>query len=250
MLGMNAGASPVRVAMWSGPRNISTAMMRSWENRGDAAVWDEPFYAYYLDSTGIEHPVDSEVIAAGETDWRRVVERLVGEVPDGCPVFFQKHMTHHLLPEIERGWMDEVVNCFLIRDPREVLASYTRMRSTVTVEDVGVPQQAEIFDYVQARSRDIPVVLDARDVLENPRGVLGALCDRVGVGFTDRMLAWPPGPRESDGVWAKHWYRSVHRSSGFQPYVAKTDPLPGHLEPLARECEPHYRRLWEQRLTA
>ena len=225
-------------------------MMRAWENRGDTAVWDEPFYAFYLDSTGIEHPVDSEVIAAGETDWRRVVERLLGEVPGGRPVFFQKHMTHHLLPEIDRGWMDAVVNCFLIRDPREVLASYARMRSTVTVEDVGVPQQAEIFDHVQARSADTPVVLDARDVLENPRGVLGALCDRVGVEFTERMLAWPPGPRESDGVWAKHWYHSVHRSSGFQPYVAKTDPLPGHLEPLARECEPHYRRLWEQRLTA
>ena len=247
---MTAGKSPVRVAMWSGPRNISTAMMRAWENRGDTAVWDEPFYAYYLDSTGIEHPVDSEVIAAGETDWRRVVERLVGEVPGGCPVFFQKHMTHHLLPEIDRGWMDAVVNCFLIRDPREVLASYARMRSTVTVEDVGVPQQAEIFDYVQARSTDTPVVLDARDVLENPRGVLSALCDRVGVEFTERMLAWPPGPRESDGVWAKHWYHSVHRSGGFQPYVAKTEPLPGHLEPLARECEPHYRRLWEQRLKA
>ena len=250
MRGVRAGASPVRVAMWSGPRNISTAMMRSWENRGDTAVWDEPFYAWYLDSTGIEHPVGSEVIAAGETDWRRVVKRLLGEAPGGRPVFFQKHMTHHLVPEIDRGWMDEVVNCFLIRNPREVLASYARMRSTVTVEDVGVPQQAEIFDYLQARSTDTPVVLDARDVLENPRGVLSALCARVGIDFTDRMLAWPPGPRASDGVWAKHWYHSVHRSSGFQPYVARTDPLPGRLEPLARECEPHYRRLWKQRLRA
>ena len=250
MSGVSAGRPPVRVAMWSGPRNISTAMMRAWENRGDTAVWDEPFYAYYLDSTGIEHPVDSEVIAAGETDWRRVVERLLGEVPGGRPVFFQKHMTHHLLPEIDRGWMDAVINCFLIRDPREVLASYALKRSTVTVEDVGVPQQAEIFHYVRARSADPPVVLDARDVLENPRGVLSALCDRVGVEFTERMLAWPPGPRESDGVWAKHWYHSVHRSSGFQPYVAKTESLPGHLESLARECEPHYRRLWEQRLRA
>ena len=247
---MSAGESPVRVAMWSGPRNISTAMMRAWENRGDTAVWDEPFYAWYLNSTGIEHPVGSEVIAAGETDWRRVVERLLGRVPGGRRIFFQKHMTHHLLPEIDRAWMDAVFNCFLIREPREVLASYARMRSSVTVEDVGVPQQAEIFDYLQARSTDTPVVLDARDVLENPRGVLSALCDRIGIEFTDRMLAWPPGPRESDGVWAKHWYHSVHRSSGFQPYVARTDPLPGHLEPLARECEPHYRRLWEQRLTA
>ena len=130
---MSSGASAVRVAMWSGPRNISTAMMRAWENRGDTAVWDEPFYAGYLDATGIDHPLDTQVIAAGETDWRRVVERLTGDVPDGHPVFFQKHMTHHLLPLIDRGWMDAVVNCFLIRNPREVLASYARMRSTVTV---------------------------------------------------------------------------------------------------------------------
>ena len=245
---MSEAARPVRIAMWSGPRNISTAMMRAWENRGDTAVWDEPFYAYYLNVTGIDHPVDSEVIAAGETDWRRVVNRLLGDVPDDRPVFFQKHMTHHLLPEIDRGWMDAVVNCFLIRDPREVLSSYARMRSTVTVEDVGVPQQAEIFDFVKARRGEAPVVLDARDVLEDPRGILCALCTRVDVEFSDRMLAWPPGSRESDGVWAKHWYHSVHRSNGFQPYVPKGHMLPDRLEPLALECEPHYRRMWEQRL--
>ena len=248
MCDVTTGTPVVRVAMWSGPRNISTAMMRAWENRGDTAVWDEPFYAYYLDSTGIDHPVDAEVIATGEIDWRRVVVRLLGEVPGERPVFFQKHMTHHLLPEIDRGWMDAVVNCFLIRDPCEVLASYARMRSTVTVEDVGVLQQAEIFDFVETRRGDAPLVLDARDVLEDPLGVLSTLCAEVGVEFTDRMLSWPPGPRESDGVWAKHWYRSVHRSNGFQPYVPKTHLLPNHLEPLARECEPHYRRLWEHRL--
>ena len=250
MPGVSAVAPPVRVAMWSGPRNISTAMMRAWENRGDTTVWDEPFYAYYLDTTGIDHPVDSEVIAAGETDWRRVVRRLLGDVPGRQPVYFQKHMTHHLLPEIDRAWMDEVVNCFLIRDPREVLASYARMRSTVTVEDVGVRQQAEIFDFVQARRGVTPIVIDARDVLEDPRGILSALCAGVGVEFTDRMLAWPPGPRESDGVWAKHWYHSVHRSSGFQPHVPRARVLSEHLEALARECEPHYRLLWERRLRA
>ena len=250
MLGVSAAAPPVRVAMWSGPRNISTAMMRAWENRGDTAVWDEPFYAYYLNATGIDHPVDSEVIAAGETDWRRVVVRLLGDVADERTVFFQKHMTHHLLPAIDRGWMDAVVNCFLIRNPREVLASYARMRSTVTLEDVGVLQQAAIFDFVKARRGDAPIVLDARDVLEDPRGVLSALCARIGVEFSSRMLSWPPGARESDGVWAKHWYHSVHRSSGFQPYVPKGRTLPQHLEPLALECEPHYRRLREQRLRA
>ena len=250
MRGVSAGASAVRIAMWSGPRNISTAMMRAWENRGDTAVWDEPFYAHYLDATGIDHPLGAEVVAAGESDWRRVVERLLGAVPEGRPIFFQKHMTHHLLPAIDRGWMDGVVNCFLIRDPREVLSSYARMRSTVTVEDVGVPQQAEIFDFVEALRGRPPIVLDARDVLENPRGVLQALCTALGVEFTDRMLSWAPGPRGSDGVWAKHWYRSVHRTSGFQPYVSRAHPLPEHLEALARECEPHYARLWKQRLRA
>ncbi len=247
---MSAGASAVRIAMWSGPRNISTAMMRAWENRGDTAVWDEPFYAHYLDATGIDHPLGAEVVAAGESDWRRVVERLLGTVPEGRPVFFQKHMTHHLLPAIDRGWMDAVVNCFLIRAPREVLASYARMRSTVAVVDVGVLQQAEIFDFVEARNGRAPIVLDARDVLADPRGMLGALCAEVGVEFTDRMLAWPSGPRESDGVWAKHWYHSVHRTSGFQPYVSRAHPLPEHLEEFARECEPHYARLWRQRLRA
>ena len=250
MPGLSGAAQAVRVAMWSGPRNISTAMMRAWENRGDTAVWDEPFYAFYLETTGIEHPLDEEVIASGETDWRRVAERLLGDVPDGRSVYFQKHMTHHLLPEIDRGWMDAVVNCFLIRDPREVLASYARMRSTVTIEDVGVLQQAEIFDFVAHRRSAPPLVVDARDVLENPHGVLSALCAGVGVEFTERMLSWPPGPRASDGVWAPHWYHSVHRTSGFQPYVPQAHRLPRHLEPLARECEPHYRRLWEQRLTA
>lgn len=236
--------------MWSGPRNISTAMMRAWENRGDTAVWDEPFYAFYLDATGIEHPLDAEVIAAGETDWRRVVEQLLGDVPGRRPVFFQKHMTHHLLPAVDRGWMAAVVNCFLIRDPREVLASYARMRTEVTLQDVGVLQQAEIFDFVRARYGVAPPVLDACDVLEDPRGMLSALCAEVGIEFTDRMLAWPPGPRASDGVWAPHWYRSVHRTGGFQPHVPKGHLLPARLEPLARECEPHYRRLWERRLTA
>ena len=247
---MSGDAPPVRIAMWSGPRNISTAMMRAWENRGDTAVWDEPFYAHYLHATGIEHPLDAQVVEAGETDWRRVVERLLGEVPDERSVFFQKHMTHHLLPGIDRAWMGAVVNCFLIRDPREVIASYARMRSTVTVADVGVLQQAEIFDFVAARRGDPPPVIDARDVLENPRGVLTGLCDAVGVEFTERMLSWPPGPRDSDGVWAPHWYHSVHDTSGFQPWVPKAHLLPEHLEPLARECEPHYRRLWEQRLRA
>ncbi len=236
--------------MWSGPRNISTAMMRAWENRGDTTVWDEPLYAYYLHKTGIAHPGADEVIADGETDWRKVVDRITGPVPDGKPIFFLKHMTHHLLDEADRGWLDQVINCFLIRDPVEVVASYSRARKDAVLEDVGVVQQAEIYDYLCARRQRAPVVLDARDVLENPEGMLKALCDAVGVEFTPRMLSWPAGRRASDGVWAKYWYDSVIASTGFKPYQRKRVRLSTELEAIAEACEPHYRKLHESRLVA
>jgi hypothetical protein len=241
-------APPVRIAMWSGPRNISTAMMRAWENRGDTAVWDEPLYAYYLARTGIDHPGRDEIVAAGDTDWRRVVARCAGDVPGGQAVFFQKHMTHHLLAEVDRSWLARVTNCFLIRDPREVIASYARVRGDVTLEDVGIPQQLDIHDHVATLTGTAPIVVDARDVLEQPRAMLSRLCAAVGVPFTERMLAWPPGPRASDGVWAKHWYAAVEASSGFAPYTAKAQRLPAALEPLAEACMGAYRRLHAARL--
>lgn len=208
----------VRIAMWSGPRNISTAMMRAWENRGDAVVWDEPLYAYYLATTGVDHPGAAEIIAAGEKDWREVVASILGPIPGGKAVFFQKHMTHHLLDEIDRSWLEGVTNCFLIRDPREVIASYARTRGNLVIEDIGVLQQAEIFNDVRARTGGTPLVIDARDVLEDPRGMMQSLCDRLEVAFMPEMLSWPPGPRISDGVWAKYWYASVEASAGFQAY--------------------------------
>lgn len=241
-------SEPVYIAMWSGPRNISTAMMRAWENRGDTAVWDEPLYAYYLARTGLEHPGRDEVIADGEPDWRKVVEALTGPVPGGSPIYFQKHMTHHLLDEVDRAWLDRVRNCFLIRDPREVIASYARARPSVTVADVGVHQEAEIYDYVAERTSASPIVLDARDVLEDPRGMLEGLCRELDVEFTERMLSWPAGSRASDGVWAKYWYDAVRASTEFAPYVPKADRLPTALAPLAEECESDYRRLHERRL--
>ena len=234
--------------MWSGPRNISTAMMRAWENRGDTAVWDEPLYAYYLNKTGIAHPGADAVIAAGETDWRKVVQRITGPIPGGKSIFFQKHMTHHLLDEIDRSWLDRLCNCFLIRDPAEVVASYSRARENPVLEDVGVVQQAEIFEFLRAHSRRAPVVIDARDVLEDPEGTLKALCDAAGVSFTPRMLSWPAGPRESDGVWAKYWYDSVIASNGFKPYRPKRLCLSPDLEAIVELCKPHYQRLREHRL--
>ncbi len=243
---MTAG---VRIAMWSGPRNISTAMMRAWENRGDTAVWDEPLYAYYLATTGLDHPGAEEIIAAGEKDWREVVASILGPIPGGNAICFQKHMTHHLLDEIDRSWLESVTNCFLIRDPREVVASYARTRGNLVIEDLGVLQQAEIFNDVRARSGRTPLVIDARDVLEDPRGMMQSLCDRLGVTFMPEMLSWPPGPRISDGVWATHWYASVAASTGFQAYRPKRLNLAPHLEAIAEACEPCYRDMHRQRLT-
>lgn len=240
--------STLRIAMWSGPRNISTAMMRAWENRGDTAVWDEPLYAYYLARSGAAHPMREEVIRAGETDWRRVVARLTGDAPGGAAIFFQKHMTHHLLDEVDRSWLDAVHSCFLIRDPREVIASYVRARGEASMDDIGVARQAEIFADVSRRLGRAPPVLDARDVLQRPEASLRALCIALGVDFTPRMLAWPAGARSSDGVWAKHWYANVQASTGFAPWVAKADTLPVAFEPLARACEPCYRELHAVRL--
>lgn len=239
---------PVRIAMWSGPRNISTAMMRAFENRPDTTVTDEPLYGHYLKRTGLDHPGREDVIAAQPDDWRAVAATLCGPVPDQKKVWYQKHMAHHLLPEIGRDWLDGLTHCFLIRDPREVLASYTRVRETVTLEDTGMPQQAELFDRICARSGSVPPVLDAKNVLMDPERQLGLLCAAVGIDFLPAMLAWPPGPRATDGVWSNYWYKSVNDSTGFVAYRRKTAVLTGALEDLAGACLPHYRHLHAHRL--
>ena len=237
-----------RIAMWSGPRNISTAMMRAWENRPDTWVCDEPLYAHYLLKTGSDHPGRDDVIASQETDWRHVVASLTGPIPSGRSVYYQKHMAHHLLAEIDHDWLDLLTNCFLIRAPREVVASYVRTRAKPTIQDLGFPQQLEIFERVYRRTGRVPPVLDSRDVLENPRRMLSLLCDAVGVPFSDAMLAWPPGPRPTDGVWAPHWYDRVEKSSGFAAYRAQEPVISEALQPVCAACEPYYRRLYDLRL--
>ena len=240
---------PVRLAMWSGPRNISTAIMRSWGNRPDTFVCDEPFYAYYLQATGRDHPGADEVIAKGETDWRNVVQRLTGDAPEGKQVFYQKQMTHHLLPQIDRAWLRGVTNCFLIRAPREVIVSYIRKNNDPTLEDIGFVKQAEIFDWVRADTGAIPTVIDARDVLENPRRILELLCDKVGVEFSDSMLFWPPGLRETDGIWAKHWYGEVLTSTIFRrPSPRTPEPVPERLRDVYEKSQEAYARLYQHRL--
>jgi hypothetical protein len=239
----------MRIAMWSGPRNISTAMMRAWENRPDTFVCDEPFYAYYLRETRLEHPGAEEVIAHGETDSRNVIAQLTGPVPGGKRIYYQKQMTHHLLPEIDRAWLANVTNCFLIRDPAEVIISYLKKNNDPTLEDIGFVQQAEIFDWVCAETGSVPAVIDARDVLENPERVLRLLCEAVGVEFTDAMLSWPPGLRETDGIWAKHWYAEVAKSTGFQkPMAGNRSVVPERLRDVCARAREYYERLYQHRL--
>ena len=237
-----------RIAMWSGPRNISTAMMRAWENRPDTVVIDEPFYAYYLRKTGADHPGGAEVIAHGESDWRKVIEHLTAQKPSGKSIFYQKQMTHHLLPEVSRDWLREMTNCFLIRHPAEVICSYIKKNHDPSVEDLGFIQQTEIFHLVRANLGAAPPVVDARDVLENPARILRVLCDAVGVPFTERMLSWPPGLRETDGIWAKHWYSEVERSTSFRPYTAKLPDVPERLRSVYDRCWQMYEQLYEHRL--
>jgi hypothetical protein len=248
-------AQLLRLAMWSGPRNISTAMMRSWGNRPDTVVVDEPFYAFYLKETGTKHPGAEEVIARGETDWRKIVEQCGKEggrdlsVPTAKKkIFYQKQMTHHLLPEVARNWLREVTNCFLIRDPAEVIISYIKKNREPKAEDLGFVQQAEIFDFVQSQTGSVPPVLDADDVLRDPAQMLRLLCDAIGVEFTDAMLSWPPGRRETDGVWAKYWYAEVERSTSFQPWRERKIDVPKSLCDVHARCREIYEELYQHRL--
>ncbi len=234
--------------MWSGPRNISTAMMRSWGNRTDTFVCDEPFYAYYLHVTGREHPGADEVIAHGEIDWPKVVDWITGDVPDGKRVFFQKHMAQHLLPGIQRWWLHRLTHWFLIRDPYEMLTSFIKQLPDATLEDTGLPQQVEIFEQVRSGTGQTPAVLDAKDVLQKPKRMVGLLCDHLGVEFSDRMLCWPPGLRKTDGVWAEHWYQQVLTSTSFRPYKPKPDKLPEQFTDLHEQCLDYYHRLYQHRL--
>jgi hypothetical protein len=234
----------VRLACWSGPRNISTATMRAWENRPDCEVVDEPLYAWYLDRTRLDHPGSDEVIAAGETDWRLVVESLTRPWPDGPVLQYQKHMAQHLLPELPREWIGSLRNVLLIRDPAEVVSSYLRSRASVVADDIGILQQLELHDLLGA---GVPVI-DSADFLRDPEGHLRWLCDYAGVDFTPAMLAWPAGPRESDGVWAPYWYDAVLRSTGFEPYRPRRVELTPEGAAVVAATRPAYERLYDARL--
>ncbi len=232
----------VRVAMWSGPRNISTAMLRSFGARTDALVVDEPLYSYYLTETGLPHPGRDDVIAAQPRRWPDVAAQLTGPVPPGVRVFYQKHMAHHLLPGVGRDWLARLDHAFLIRDPAQVVASYAKVRDEPTLADLGYEQQVEIF-----RAHGGPVI-DAADVLRDPARLLADLCAALGIDFDPAMLSWPAGRRPTDGVWAPHWYAAVEASTGFGPYRPPTGAVPERLLPLVEAARPFYDELAAHKL--
>lgn len=234
---------PLRIAMWSGPRNLSTALMYAFAARGDCAVWDEPFYAAYLAATGLDHPMRAEVIAGGEPDPARVAATCAGPAPGGQPLFYQKHMTHHMLPAFPLGFMEACTNVFLIRHPARVIASYLAKREAPVLEDLGFLQQAALFDRVAERTGKAPIVIDSADIRANPRVALERLCTALSIPFTDRMLSWSPGPRPYDGAWAPHWYGAVHRSTGFEAAEGLLPDLPPAAQVLAEAALSTYQRL-------
>lgn len=237
----------VRIAMWSGPRNISTALMRSWGSRGDCVVSDEPLYAHYLSTLGEAkrhgHPVAEAVMASQATDWRQVAAQLTGPIPGGKRVWYQKMMSHHLTAGMDWDWIAGLTNCFLIRDPAAMVTSFIKVIGNPTAHDLGLPQQVDLFEWLGRQTGVTPIVIDSRDVLENPRGMLGTLCQRIGVPFDASMLAWEPGARETDGVWAPHWYASVYQSTGFVPYETKNERVPRRLAGVLDECNALYETL-------
>ncbi len=250
---MTQPMAPLRVAMWSGPRNVSTAMMRAFGARADCAVSDEPFYAAYLAATGLDHPMREAVIASQATDWRDVASAMLGPVPGGKALWYQKHMTHHMLPDFGRDWIDGLSNAFLIRAPEAVLASYARKRpGPLGLDEIGLPAQLALFERAADRLGRAPPVIDGRDVQADPRGALSALCAALGLAFEASMLAWPPGRRDSDGVWAPAWYAEVEKSTGFAPPAAESgfDDLPDSLKPIAEAARPLYESLARHKLAA
>lgn len=240
----------MRIAMWSGPRSLSTAMMRSFGNRSDTFVWDEPFYGAYLHLTGLNHPMRAEILAACETDWRRIMQECLTRTMPGRPVFYQKHMTHHMLPQIDQGWLANLTNVFLIRRPDKVVASYAAKRETVTPDDIGFAHMRDLFEAVAGRLGRAPLVIDADAVLGAPRAMLEPLCKALGIDFQDSMLTWPAGARPGDGIWAAHWYGSVVNSTSFARPDDRRIALDPQRQAVADAAQPHYDYLHQFALAA
>ncbi len=240
----------MKIAMWSGPRNLSTAMMYAFAARGDCAVWDEPFYAPYLAATGAEHPMRDEILAAHENDPAQVAARISGPSPQEQRLFYMKHMPHHMVAGFPLDWARDCVNVFLIRHPARVVASYLRKHENPTLGDIGFAQQAALFDRIADWQGERPLVIDSQDIRADPRAALSGLCAALGIDFTPDMLRWPAGGLPQDGVWARHWYGAVHRSTGFDQPEGPLPQLDGAGADLVEAALPYYEWLYQYRLAA
>ncbi|OSQ49896.1 sulfotransferase-like domain-containing protein [Marivita geojedonensis] len=237
----------MRVAMWSGPRNLSTAMMYAFAQRADFEVVDEPFYGPYLRLTGLDHPMREQILASRPEDAFEVEQSLIGSIKDGKPNVYHKHMCQHMIEGIPRDFMAECVNVFLIRHPARVVASFAKGYPELTAEDIGFDAQADLFDHVVSLGQK-PVVVDSADIRENPQGMLQKLCDAIRLDFDPAMLRWPAGPKPYDGAWAPHWYGSVHTSTGFAGPEGPLPELAGELADLVERTMPAYRKLQAEKL--
>jgi len=238
----------LRIAMWSGPRNLSTAMMRSFGSRADTVVSDEPFYGCYLKATGDPQPLAEEVIASMDCDWSSVARSMAGPAPGDPPIWYQKHMAHHMVGPVAHDDLPGVRHAFLIRDPARVVASYAAKRVKVRPEHLGSEKQVEFFEREADRLGRAPPVIDSADVLRDPAALLERLCFALGIPWDSAMLSWAPGPRSTDGIWGSHWYDAVNRSSGFSAPDESPIALGAGEQAMADACRPFYERLAKHRL--
>ena len=236
-------SSPLRIAMWSGPRNISTAMMRSWENRADTFVSDEPFYAHYLEHTKLEHPGRDQITTSQPTDWKQVVNKCLTDTHNNCSIHYQKHMTQHMLSHIDLTWLESLRNIFLIRAPDAVVSSYSKSRPDLNAADLGFEQQARIFNHVRQHIDARPMVIESSDLLDSPKQAMKIICQHLNIAFDNSMMQWPAGKRDSDGIWAPYWYKKVEQSTGFAKPIAREVKLDPSQKTIADQCQPYYELL-------
>ncbi len=240
---------PLRLSVWSGPRNISTAMMRSFGSRSDCHPVDEPFYACYLTQTGLQHPMREEIIASQPSNWKTVISEINGALPHKKSILYLKHMTQHMLSDIKLEGLADHTHCFLIRDPRLVIASFSEKMDRVSADATGFKRQLELYRYFSKHAAKRPVVIEGEDIQKNPGEMLEHLCEACNLPFDKAMLSWKAGPHPEDGIWGAHWYNAVEKSTGFAAYSEKQVLLSDEQEQLAKELEPYYQELKAHKLT-
>tara|TARA_B100000029_G_scaffold94307_2_gene84478 strand:+ start:1018 stop:1752 length:735 start_codon:yes stop_codon:yes gene_type:complete len=236
------------IAMWSGPRNISTALMRSFENRSDCFVSDEPFYSYFLYKTKLKHPLSDEIVKSGLINYDKIIKYITGPIPYEKNIWYQKHMAHHILEGENLNWIKNMKNCLLIRHPNDVILSYSKKNEINSIQQLGYLQQIEIYKMLTKETGISPIIIDAQDLLRKPKKMLIAICKNLEIKFDNKMLSWPSGTRDTDGIWGKYWYKQVEASTGFKPYIKTNKIIPLKYQILYDECVKYYDFLYQNRI--